>query len=136
MRQDKGYEITILDRQDYIKKCLNMLDLKQLPKLSKDPTNTLVSYLKIKSHLEEKEYNKLQSTGSKLGFFYGTAKLKKLKTGDGLKELPIRSIISDTGTATYKTTKYLKTLLTPLTKSQYNILNTDDFILIKSEKNT
>ena len=53
-----------------------------------------------------------------------------------MKELPVRSIISDTGTATYKTTKYLKTLLTPLTKSQYNILNTDDFILIKSEKNT
>ena len=30
--------------------------------------------------------------------------------------------------ASYKTAKYLNTLLTPLTKSQYNILSTDDFI--------
>ena len=69
------------------------------------------------------------------GFFYGTAKLKKLQIGEGLKELTVSPIISSSGTATYKTVKYLKTLLTALTKSQYNILNTNDFIQkIKSEK--
>ena len=68
-------------------------------------------------------------------FFYGTAKLKKLQIGGGLKELTVSPIISSSGTATYKTVKYLKTLLTALTKSQYNILNTNDFIQkIKSEK--
>ena len=37
--------------------------------------------------------------------------------------------------ASYKTAKYLNTLLTPLTKSQYNILSTDDFIQkIKRER--
>ena len=37
--------------------------------------------------------------------------------------------------ASYKTAKYLNTLLTPLTKSQYNILSTDDFIQkIKCER--
>ena len=41
MRQDKGRGVTILDRKDYIEKCLNILDTKQLPKLRKDPTNTL-----------------------------------------------------------------------------------------------
>ena len=66
---------------------------------------------------------------------YGTAKLKKLKIGEGLKELTVSPIISNSGTVTYKTVKYLKTLLTELTKSQYNILNTDDVIQkIKSEK--
>ena len=65
----------------------------------------------------EREYKNLYSTGSKLGLFYGTAKVHKLKIGEGLKELTVRPIISNTGTATYETGKYLNTLLTPLTKS-------------------
>ena len=37
--------------------------------------------------------------------------------------------------ASYKTAKYLNTLLTPLTKLQYNILSTDDLIQkIKRER--
>ena len=73
--------------------------------------------------------------GSKPGLFYGTAKVHKLKIGEGLKELTVRPIISNIGTATYKTAKYLNTLLTPLTKSEYNILSTDGFIQkIKSER--
>ena len=83
---------------------------------------------KIKCHLEKKEYKKLYPTGSKPGLFYGTAKVHKLKIGDGLKELNVRPIISNIGTATYETAKYPNTLLTPLTKSQYNILSTGDFI--------
>ena len=55
MRQDKGCRITILDRQDdYIKKCLNILDLKQLRKLSKDPTKTLVFYLESRRKRRKK----------------------------------------------------------------------------------
>ena len=41
MRQDKGRGVTILDRKDYIEKCLNILDTTQFHKLSKDPTKTL-----------------------------------------------------------------------------------------------
>ena len=66
--------------------------------------------------------------GSKPGLFYGTAKVHKLKTDDRLEELTVRPIISNIVTATYETVKYLNTLLTPLTKWQYNILSTDDFI--------
>ena len=73
---------------------------------------------KIKCHLEEKEYKKLYPTRSKPGLLYGTAKLHKLKIGEGLKELTVRPIISNVGTVTYETAKYLNTLLTPLTKSQ------------------
>ena len=67
-------------------------------------------------------------TGSKPGLFYSTGKVHQLKIGEGLKELTVRPTISNIGTATYETAKYLNTLLTPLTKSQYNILSTDDFI--------
>ena len=48
--------------------------------------------------------------------------------GEGSKELTVIPTISNIGTATYETAKYLNTLLTPLTKLQYNILNTDDFL--------
>ena len=113
---------------------------KTVPKLSKDPTKTLERKIqrviwKIKCHLEEKEYKKLYATGSKPGLFYGTAKAHKLKIGEWSKELAIRPIISNIGTTTYEAAKYLNTLLTPLTKSQYNILSADDSIQkIKSER--
>ena len=62
-------------------------------------------------------------------------KKHKLKIGEGLKELTVRPIISNTGTATYETATYLNTLLTSLTKLQYNILITDYLIQkIKNEK--
>ena len=127
MRQDKGSGVTILDRKDYIEKCLNTLDTKQFCRLRKNPTNTLERTVqrvlrKIKCYLQEKEYKKLYPTGSKPGLFYGTAKVHKLKIGEVLKELTARPTISNIGTATYETAKYLNTLLTPLTKSQYNIL--------------
>ena len=52
-----------------------------------------------------------------------------------MKERTVRPIISNIGTANYETAKYLNTLLTPLTKSQYNILSADDSIQkIKSER--
>ena len=52
-----------------------------------------------------------------------------------MKELTIRPIISNIGTTTYEAAKCLNTLLTPLTKSQYNILSADDSIQkIKSER--
>ena len=133
MRQGKGRGVTILDRKNYIEKCLNILHTKQFHKLSKDPTKTLERKMqrvlrKIECHLEEKEYKKLYPTGSRPGLFYGTAKVHKLKIGERLKQLTVRPIISNIRTATYETAKYLNTLLTPLTKSQYNVLSTDDFI--------
>ena len=40
----------------------------------------------------------------------------------------MRPIITNIDTAAYKITKYLNNLLTPLSKSDYNILNTEDLI--------
>ena len=74
MRQYKGCGVTILDRKDYIEKCLDILDTKQFRQLSKDSTKTLERKMqrvlrKIKYHLKEKEYKKLHPTGSKPGLF-------------------------------------------------------------------
>ena len=40
----------------------------------------------------------------------------------------MKPIISNVGTATYEIVKYLNKLLTPLSKSDHNILNTEDLI--------
>ena len=57
-----------------------------------------------------------------------------MKENDTIENLPLRPIISNVGTATYKTVKYLATLLSLLTSSQYNIRNSYKFV--KSIKNT
>ena len=55
--------------------------------------------------------------------FYGTPKVHKLQQQQQqrLEEFTMRP-------ATYEIAKYLSKLLTPLNKSDYNILNTEDFI--------
>ena len=47
------------------------------------------------------------------------AKVHKLQYNQGLNELTVRPIISNIGTATYETAKYLNNLLSPLGKSQH-----------------
>ena len=84
---------------------------------------------KMKKRLDLPTYNSIYPTASRPGRFYGTAKLHKLNQGcTDVNQLPIRPIISNIGTATYKTSKYLAKLLAPLTKSKYSIKSTSEFI--------
>ena len=65
------------------------------------------------------------------GLFYGTPKAhkpQKQQQQKRLEELTVTPVISNFGTATYEIVKYLNKLLTPLRKSDYNILNTQDHI--------
>ena len=48
------------------------------------------------------KYKRLYPTGSKPGAFYGNAKVDKLKKGEGWKELTLRPIIFNVGTAKLK----------------------------------
>lgn len=66
--------------------------------------------------------------GSEPGAFYGPTKVHKLKQGEILFELFLRPIVSNIGTATYKTVKYLAKLLSPLGQSDCTVTNTADFI--------
>ena len=122
IKQDKGRGVVILDRTEYIDKCLPMLATKQFSKLEYDSTSKLESKVqrtlrKIKSELPEKVYKKLYPTGSCPGKFYGNAKVHKLSTNN-VDDLTLRPIVSNIGTATYETAKYLASLLAPLNKSE------------------
>ena len=94
----------------------------------------------MKKRIGPATYSAIYPTASRPGRFYGTAKLHKLQEGcTDVNQLPVRPIISNIGTATYKTSKYLAKLLAPLTKSKYSINSTKEFIMhtknLKIEEN-
>ena len=102
---DKGRGVIILDRGKCTKKCLDILNTTQFQKLNKDPMKTMERKVrntprKIKSKLTTNEYKQLYPSGSSPGKLYGTVKIHKLSNDDNIVKLPIRPIISNTGTAT------------------------------------
>ena len=82
----------------------------------------------INNVFTEREPKWLYPTGSKPGEYFRNAKVHKLRKGEGLKELTLRPIVSNVGTTTYNTAKYLANLRAKLGKSYYTIINTPDFI--------
>lgn len=133
IRQDKGRGVVILERNDYNEKCKRLLNTNQFSICTKDPTKTTEGKVqravrKIKPALTTKEYQQIYPSGSNPGRMYGTAKIHKMKPNDTIKELTLRPIISNIGTATYQLAKYLAKLLSPLSKSIYTVNSTDDFI--------
>ena len=112
---------------------MEILNASQFKKLDIDPRNSQERKVqqilgKIKNNLSESEYKKLYPAGSRPGLFYSTPKVHKQKRQEGLDKLTMRPIISNIGTATNETAKYLNKLLTPLANSDYNILNIEDLI--------
>ena len=133
LKQDKGRGVVIVDRSLYIDKAALLLDSNKFKRLNEDPTNTLEGSVQrtlrsIREVIGESDYWKLYPRGSKPAQFYGTAKIHKMKSGDPPSELPLRPIVSNIGTATYKLSKHLAQLLSPLTKSEYSVDSTKHFI--------
>ena len=85
---------------------------------------------KVKKAIGEQTYKDIYPSGSNPGKFYGTAKVHKVKATDEDKvgKLPVRPIVSNIGTATHKTAKYLSKLLSLLARLKYTIENTRDFV--------
>ena len=134
MKQDKGRGVVIVNKPDYIKKCESLIHNDKFKKLSKDSTVKLEGQVqralrKIKACLVDNEYRKLYPQGSKPAQFYTTAKFHKVPNNStNIDDLPFRPIVSNIGSATYDTSKYLAKLLTPLTKSKYVVDSTRDLI--------
>ena len=113
-----------MDKVDYTRKCLEHLTTTNFKKLAVDVTKTIEtkvqnSLVQIKENIGESLYKEIYPSGSSPGKFYGTAKVHKIKDGENLDitnihKLPIRPIVSNIGTATYRMAKYLSKLLAPL----------------------
>ena len=90
---------------------------------------------KTKTNLTSQEYSRLYRTGSCPGKFYSTPKMYKILPTDSVDKLPIRPILSNINTLTYKSAKYLAKLMSPLSRSQYTVNSTKHFIeQMKHEK--
>ena len=85
---------------------------------------------KFKTKLTIQEYRQLYPTGSNSGRFYGIAKLHKLLHNVTIEELPIRPIVSSTGTASYRLAKYFlyPQNLSPLRQDSHTIKSTFDLM--------
>ena len=102
-------------------------------KLDKNPTSSYESKIqctlrKIKSKLSAEKYKKPYPTGSSAGRFYGTAKVHKIYRNDKVDKLPLRPMLSNIGTASYQLAKYLEKLLSPLSKSEYIVQSSTEFM--------
>ena len=112
-----------------------MLFDSQFTQLNHDPTDKFERKLqrfikKLKQKLPLNIYSKIYSSGSCLGKFYGTAKIHKMSPNDSVQHLPIRPIVSNIGTATYHMSKYLASLWSPLSKSEYTVKNLKSFVWV------
>ena len=111
MKQDKGRGVVVMYRSKYHEKCLSILQTEQFTKLRHDPTKSIENKIqrelrKLKTRLTIQEYHQLYPTGSNPGRFYGTAKLHKLPPNGTIEDLPIRPILSNIGTASYRLAKW------------------------------
>ena len=80
--QDKGRGVTILDRIDYIEKCVLILNTSQFRKLNTNLTKRLEGKvqrtLRKKHELEDTEYKWLYQADWRPRLFYATPKVHKL----------------------------------------------------------
>ena len=129
-KADKANSIVLINKNQYLEK-MNLLlsDLETYIPLNKNPVeklnNDFNSNLRKILNTEKSEYiDKFKSRMSTLPYMYGLIKTHK-------QGFPIRPIISTVGSASYKLSKYLVSILTPLvgTISNSNIKNNSDLIM-------
>ena len=122
-----------MDREKYTEKCLNMLNSNQFKKLDHNPTKAVKNKIKralrkIKHKLSKQDYIRLYPKDSAPGKFYGTAKKHKMPINGTIQDLPLRPIVLNIQTASNHLAKYLAKILSPLSKSEYTVNSTTDFI--------
>ena len=127
-KADKSKVIVILNKVDYLEKMQHLLeDNSTYTLLKNNPTELVNSSYNKKIKLILKDHNdlikKFTSTSPPLPYMYGL--IKTHKPGN-----PIRPIISSIGSAAYKLSKWLVTILSPLvgTISTAHVNNNSDLI--------
>ena len=129
-KSDKSNSFVILDKQQYVNKMYDLLsDDTTYTLLNQNPLNKVNSDFnrnlrRIFSNSEHKELiNKFQCRMSTLPYMYGLVKTHK-------ENFPMRPIISTVGSASYKLSKYLVNILSPIvgTISNSHIKNNVDLI--------
>ena len=117
---DKGRSTVILNREDYLEKCMNHINNGPHQLLNKDPatkikTKTLkqIKVLKDNEFIDNKLYYYLKPTDSPAPRFYGQPKIHK-------PVVPIRPIVSYGGSPLYNLNKYIANILKAYVRDENN----------------
>ena len=108
---DKGRPIVILNREAYFEKCMDHINNGPYQLLKKDPTTKIktktLEQLKVINEnqiINNKLYYYLKPTDSSASRLYGQLKIQK-------PEVPIRPIVSHSGSPLYNLKKYIANIL-------------------------
>ena len=143
-KADKGNTVVLCDKKDYVQRMKELISdetkftdlnktssewLKYIVDSEKRVRTVLYKYCetnekRTKWVFTDKQYNSLAPTGSKPGILYGLPKIHKSLVDNLPKFRPIVSMI---GTPTYKLSKYLVPLITPITTNQYTVVDSFSF---------
>ena len=129
---EKGNNVVILNRSDYISKLSKILeDTSKFKRVNVEEGKALnhlihmeeriirlLKSLEKQDEISEKERNDLYPSGSKPGVLYGLANIHKALE-DGI--LSFHPILSAIGTPTYNLAKFFDQLLKPLTSNDSTI---------------
>ena len=127
---DKGRVTVVMDKTDYYDKMDALVNDKQTYQVPKrDPTpalqrklNSKLLDLKKTDAIDIQRYNRLRCRVPQPPKLYGLPKLHK-------PNIPMRPIVSFCGSPTYQLSKYLTTVLKPLTdESRHKLQSTENFI--------
>ena len=117
---DKGRSTVILNREDYLEKCMNHINNGPYQLLKKDPTTKIkaktlkqLKALKDNEFIDNKLYYYLKPTDSPAPRFYGQPKIHK-------PGFPIRPIVSYSGSPLYNLNKYIANILKTYVKHENN----------------
>ena len=126
---DKGVSLVVMNKEDYQKKALELLDQPTYKAITTYPTtkykNRLISLLKTimsEGRIDEVTYKMLYPTGAGTPKFYGLPKVHKAG-------MPHRPIVSSIRVVSYETSKELSRILKPLVgQSPYYVHNNKKFL--------
>ena len=92
---------------------------------------TLLRKLKADNCINERTYNELYSTGTRIGILYGLPKIHK-------SSIPLRPILSSINHYSYKIAKFFISFLTPISTSSFFIKDSFSFVqeLLNSDINS
>ena len=134
-KPDKGRGVVIVDKSTYLQSMTTILsDATKFQEITEpirkytlkieDKINRFLAKLKKLQCIDDDTYNNLYATGTAPGILYGLPKIHKQ---DFATKFQYRPILAAYNQASYKISKFLVPILSPLTTNQYTVSNSFEF---------
>ena len=137
VKPDKGRGVVILDRIPYLNKMCELISdpykfrpltdvsIEEFTRKAEDKINRFLAKLKSLKIISEEKYRDLYASGTGPGILYGLPKIHKPDFATNFK---FRPIFAAYNTPSFNIAKYLVPILSPLTKNEYTVENSTQFV--------